>query len=195
MGRYKQYKLILKDLPAGKTVYEYDLDDSFFKLINDDESEVKKGKLKVAVSVTRTVAAFDVLFDINGVIHTPCDRCLDNVSLDVDTKQKLVVKFGAEYSEESDEIIIVPENEGEINVAWFIYEFIILCLPLKKVHAPGECNKVVSKKLKQHRSVSPDDDDADGDVDFDNADDMEMEEVDEGRNDSRWDTLKDFEID
>ena len=189
MGKYSNYKLILKDLEVGSTNYSYELDNLYFKLINDEESDVKRGKLTVDVKVTRSATAFEIIFKITGAVQVPCDRCLDDVSMEVDTNNKLIVKFGAEYSEESDEIVIIPEEEGEINIAWFIYEFITLSLPMKHVHPSGQCNKLVSAKLKKHKAtLSNEDEDGDDDYD-DELDDSD----DEGGNDSRWDALKDLE--
>ena len=107
--------------------------------------------------------------------------------MDVDTKNKLIVKFGAEYSEESDEIVIIPEADGEINIAWFLYEFIVLSLPTKKVHPPGTCNKAMSSKLNKHRAKSTDDDPEDEEV--------ELEDDDSSFSDPRWDGLKDAVVD
>ena len=61
-----------------------------------------------------------------------------------------MVKFGHEYAEEGDNLIVIPEEEGEINVAWFMYEFIALSVPMKHVHAPGKCNKAMTGKLNKH---------------------------------------------
>lgn len=185
MGKYSDYKLVLRDLPIGKTTYKYDIEDSFFKLINDEESDVKRGKLVVDILVTRSSTAFDIVFSIQGTVFIPCDRCLDDVLMDVDTKQRLIVKFGKEYSEESDEIIIIPESEGEINVAWFIYEFIVLSLPAKRVHPAGQCNKEVTQKLKKHRAIIAEEED--DFEDFDGDDDNEQD------TDPRWDALKGLE--
>ena len=33
----------------------------------------------------------------------------------------------------------IPEEEGEINIAWFLYEFVVLDIPIKHVHEPGKC--------------------------------------------------------
>lgn len=192
MGKYSKYKLILKDLPTGKSQFEYELSDDFFKLINDEESDVKRGKLTASVEVVRSAKGFDLKFNVQGNIFVPCDRCLDDVDMSVDTQQKLVVKFGKEYSEESDEIVVVPEDEGEINIAWFLYEFIVLSLPAKRVHPAGSCNKVVAQKLRKHKAIDPQDDDNDDD-DNDFAD-MEEGEDERGGNDPRWDALKDLEI-
>ena len=67
----------------------------------------------------------------------------------VKSTDSLVVKFGAEYAEEADNLVIVPEDEGFINVAWFMYEFVALAIPMKHVHAPGECNEADESSLEE----------------------------------------------
>ena len=101
---------------------------------------------------------FEMNFQIQGVVLVPCDRCLDDVEIPIDTQNRLVVKFGKEYTEESDEVVVVPEDEGAINLAWFLYEFIALAIPMKHVHAPGKCNKTMSSKLRKHTTRSLDND-------------------------------------
>lgn len=193
MGKYSNYRVILKDLPMGKSANNYDLTDEFFKLIDDEESDVKRGKIAVKLNITRSEKSFELLFDLQGAVYIPCDRCLDDVSMDVVANQKLVVKFGKEYSEESDEIVIVPEEDGDINVAWFLYEFIILSLPAKRVHPAGECNKVTTQKLKKHRAVDLNDVDGDDDLDFGDDDDVDVQATKDV--DPRWDALKNLEMD
>ncbi|MDR1881415.1 MAG: DUF177 domain-containing protein [Prevotella sp.] len=189
MGKFSLYNIPLRGLPEGEREFKYDLDKSFFALIDDGTVDVKKGDLKVAVSLKKTSVAFELSFDINGAVQTPCDRCLDDISIDVATRNRLIVKFGKEYSEESDEIVIIPEEDGEINIAWFLYEFIILSLPAKKVHPPGTCNKAMSSRLNKHKAKSMDD--TDDDVD----DDMSLDDSDLSLDDSRWDALGDVAVD
>jgi uncharacterized metal-binding protein YceD (DUF177 family) len=184
VAKFSLYNISLKNLSEGAHTFEYELDRKFFDAI--DSEEVRKGDVKVTVSVRKTSSTFEFNFDLKGVIRVPCTRCLDDMSLDVDTRSRLIVKFGKEYSEESDEIVIIPEEEGEINIAWFLYEFIALTIPIKHVHPAGECNRVVSSKLRKHRAVSTDDADDDGDV----ADDDFPEEEESQDNDPRWDALK-----
>lgn len=193
MGKFSLYNIPLRGLSEGKHEFEYNLDDKFFSLIDDGAADVKKGAIRVIVSLKKTSTTFELNFDIKGNVRVPCDRCLDDIGIDVDTKNKLVVKFGKEYSEESDEIVIIPEDDGAINIAWFLYEFIVLSLPAKKVHAPGTCNKMMSSKLNKHRVRSNDDDeddDNDGDDDNDNSTDENS-----SFSDPRWDSLKDISID
>lgn len=193
MAKFSLYNIPLKNLSPGVHTYEYELDRKFFESIDGDE--VKKGDVNVTLNVRKTSSSFELNFDIEGVIKIPCTRCLDDMKLDVDTESRLIVKFGSEYSEESDEIVVVPESEGEINIAWFLYEFIALTIPIKHVHPAGECNRVVSSKFKKHRAVSADDEqDEDDDLIADDSESQE-EEDDTQQNDSRWDALRGLELD
>ena len=84
---------------------------------------------------------FEMNFQIEGVVVVPCDRCLDDMEIPIDTHNRLVVKFGKEYAEESDEVVVIPEEEGAINLAWFLYEFIALAVTHEDVHRRDKCNK------------------------------------------------------
>ena len=103
-------------------------------------------------------------------------------------KEKLQVKFGDKFSEE-DEIVIVPETEGAINIAWFLYEFIVLNIPIKHVHAPGECNKTMATKLKKHITRQKDDDEDGVSTLFEDDADDDFS-VEETQTDPRWDGLQ-----
>ena len=87
----------------------------------------------------------------------------------------LVVKFGTEYNDDNEEMIIIPHEYFEINVSQFIYELIILSVPIKKVHPDvlnGTMNSEALNKLKE----------------------LEVKENNSSRNedkiDPRWDKLK-----
>ena len=187
MGKFDLYKIPLKSLSEGTQKYEYQLDDQFFR--NIDSPEVQKGKVNVILTVKKSVNTFELNFEIEGVIQIPCDRCLDYMDQPVSTHERIFVKFGKEYSEENDDIVIIPETEGEINVAWFLYEFIALTIPLKHVHPAGKCNKTMSSKLKKHttRSVDDEEDEEDGDSLFEEG---EEDIPDDDKTDPRWDELK-----
>ncbi len=187
MGKFKLYNIDLKNLTPGVHEFEYLLENKFF--VDIDGDEVRKGKVNVTLSVKRSAYMFDMNFQLEGVVMVPCDRCLDDMEIPVNTRNRLVVKFGKEYAEENDEIVIVPEEEGAINIAWFLYEFIALAIPMKHVHAPGKCNKTMSSKLKKHTAKSMDDDDDDLYENELEADDLSLDD-EPTATDPRWDGLK-----
>ena len=184
MGKFELYTIDLKNLTPGTHDFEYLLENKFF--VDIDGNEVHKGHVHVQLTVKKSSMAFELNFQIAGMVIVLCDRCLDDMELPIETQDKLIVKFGKEYAEESDEIVIVPEEEGTINVAWFMYEFIALAIPIKHVHAAGKCNKAMAAKLRKHTARSLDD--------LEEPLDEEQEEVsgeqDAGASDPRWDALK-----
>lgn len=181
MSKFGLYNVVLKDLNNEPRVSEYLLDNDYFKKI--DSPEVQKGSVNAIVTARKKNQAFEIDFVLEGTVLIPCDRCLDEMEQSISYKEKLLVKFGDKFSEE-DEIVIVPEMEGAINVAWFLYEFILLNIPLKHVHAPGECNKTMVTKLKRHITRSKDDDDPDIEVEDDDL------EIDDSPMDPRWEGLQ-----
>ena len=188
MGKFDLYKVPLKAIAEGTHLFEYNLDNDYFKKI--DSLEVQKGKVKASVKLKKAAAAYELNFQLGGVVSIPCDRCLDNMEQEIAYNGRLIVKFGNDFSQESDEIIVIPEAEGEINIAWFLYEFIVLSIPVKHVHPSGGCNKLMSGKLKKHLTHKvADEDDYDFD-DFDASDDIELSEETEKDIDPRWDKLK-----
>lgn len=187
MGKFELYNIDLKNLSPGKHEYSYFLDNKFF--IDIDGTEVQKGRVKVDLTVKSSNTIFEMTFKIEGVAIVPCDRCLDDMEIPIETQNRLVVKLGDTYAEESDEIVVIPYEEGAINLAWFIYEFIALAIPMKHVHAPGKCNKSMSSKLKKHTARnSADDEDLNEEM---GDDDLTMDGDDDTDSiDPRWDALK-----
>ncbi|NDW19880.1 DUF177 domain-containing protein [Dysgonomonas sp. 216] len=192
MGKFSLYKIPLRGLSDGIHEFEYKLSNEFFKLVADADADLQKGKVEVKLLVNRKSNMFELNFALAGEVFVPCDRCLDDVIIEVASDNKLIVKFGKEYSEESDEIVIIPEDDGEINIAWFLYEFVSLSIPMKHVHPPGKCNKMMSSKLNKHKAVSVEDDDDSDDSDMD--EDIAVDDVDAEVSDPRWNKLKDLNI-
>ena len=76
----------------------------------------------------------------------------EDMEYPVEGDERLIVKFGQEWKEETEEILIIPEKENMINIAEFIYEYIMLLLPYQKFHPEDTegCNPEMVKKLSEH---------------------------------------------
>ena len=154
MNFLKQYSIQFASLKPGNYTFEFVANDKFFE--NFDESEVKKGHVKISADLERQARMLIFNFRIIGEVKLICDRCLDEYDQPVQSEERLIVKLGNEKKEETEEIIIIPEADHSISLAQYFYEFIHLALPVKKVHpvdSKGKslCNKEVIKKLKEHQ--------------------------------------------
>ena len=70
-------------------------------------------------------------------------QILGELKIPVETDERIFVKFGNAYSEESDELIIIPDSDGKYNIAWLMYEFIEMTLPMSRTHADGGCDEAM----------------------------------------------------
>ena len=173
MNSLESLKIDLKGLKDEETSLEFTLDDTYLKAL--DGADVKKGSLHVSVSIRKATGFFEFNFHTDGEIVIPCDRCLDDMTLPVDTDNCLIVKLGSVYSEE-DDVIVVPENEGILDMAWLIYEFVALVIPIRHVHAPGKCNPAMTQALEELSSDRSSDEESNQPID------------------PRWAKLKDLNI-
>ena len=146
MCSLEQFKIDLKNQKDEVRTLDFDLDNQFFSAL--DGSEVKQGALHVSVSIRKMTGFYELLFHTEGTVTVTCDRCLDDMPQPIEADNRLVVKLGAAYSEE-DDVITVSEDEGILDTAWLIYEFIVLAIPIKHVHAPGKCNPAMSQVLEE----------------------------------------------
>ena len=174
-------------MQSDSAEYEFALDNLYFSHI--DAPEIQKGKVNVTLTVKRSTHAFDFNFQTDGMVWVPCDRCLDEMELPVSSTDKLTVKFGQAYAEDNDNVVIIPEEDNYINVAWFIYEFIALTIPMKHVHAPGKCNKAMTSKLNKHLRTNNNDSDDDDSI-YESEEELVVEESVEEQIDPRWNELK-----
>ena len=92
MGRFDKYNVNLKGLKTSALEMEFDLDNAFFADI--DGEDFQKGTVKAVVTVKKNREIFDFSFALNGTVVVPCDRCLDDLEIEVATENTLRVKFG-----------------------------------------------------------------------------------------------------
>ena len=140
----ENYKIDLKGMTDSEVIREFDLTDDFFGAL--DGSMLEHGALHVSVSIRKMAGFFELLFHTEGSVTVSCDRCLDDMEQPIEADNRLMVKLGDTYSE-NDDTVTIDENEGILDMSWFIYEFIMLAIPIKHVHAPGKCNSAMTQKL------------------------------------------------
>jgi len=132
MKALRKYDIDIFNLNNGVHDYEYEIDSSFFESFED--SYIQKGNLKVKLALNKSETLLQSSFNIEGVVELICDRSLETFDYEINTNNNLIFKYGQEYIELTDEIITIPQNAQKINVAQYIYEFIGLAVPMKKLH-------------------------------------------------------------
>ena len=151
MTASKEYIIQLAGLSEKEHLFEFNIDDTFFK--NFEYSEIEKGKLKVKLNLLNQGTMMVLNFTISGTVREHCDRCAEEFDLPIEGKNQLIIKVGLKEAadETNDDIINIEGNEQKIDLSQFIYEYITLALPSKRAHPlKSDCNKEVLKKLNIH---------------------------------------------
>jgi uncharacterized metal-binding protein YceD (DUF177 family) len=155
------YKIPLSGLKEGLHEFDFEIDRKFFEKI--EESEVKEGKLLADVTVEKRSTHADLSVRINGTVEVSCDRCLDTFDYPVSTENRILVKFATNSEEIDPDILYLPPGENELDLQQQFYEFIMLALPIRKIHPDDSegnstCNPAMLKKLDDLRAEEPEND-------------------------------------
>lgn len=146
MKREQDYIIPFKGLSLGEHQFKFEIDNKFFESFEYFETE--RGNLIVDLILIKESALLDLNFFIKGNIDLRCDRCLGMFTIPVEGSFKLIIKFGEKYLEESEEVIVLPLSEHSLDISQYLFEFINLMLPIKRVHADeSDCDPEMLKKL------------------------------------------------
>lgn len=194
MGKFSAFTLQLKTLPEGVHEYAYHLDKQFF--VNMESTDIHDADLDVKLTVTHKHDLYNLAFHVTGTVTLICDRCLDDLIQPIDATYEVNVKFGDDYSE-TDDLLVIPENDPTLNVSYMIFDTASLAIPIKHVHPMGKCNRAMSALLRKHRATKVDDEDAElaenliDEMDsMDSAPDGDGAPSEAPTTDPRWDALK-----
>ena len=176
MKNLSDFNIKFEGLKQGTHFFEFDVDNVFFEEF--DCFEYKDATIAVGLELEKQSTIMVLTFDFLGTITVACDRCLDDVEVEISGEEKLIVKFGNEEYDETEEILMLPIHEFELNVAKHIYEFMNVNMPQKRIHSEGLCNSTVIEKLNSVASAA-------------NEIESENNEIDV---DPRWASLQDIKL-
>lgn len=146
MNNLKKFIIQFRGLGVEIHQFKFKVNESFFEAFN--YSELKAGDVSVNLSMEKQETMLVLGFSLKGSVKVLCDRCLDEFDFAIDSSERLIVQFGESYQELSDEIVVIPENAYEIDLAPYIYEFINLSLPIQKIHPnDSEGNSLCKKEI------------------------------------------------
>lgn len=150
MKDLKEFNIQFVGLKEGKHLFEYAISNTFFTFFNFDEFE--SADIQVTLEFIKKSTLFELVFNTKGTVEIPCDVTNELYNQEITAQLPLVVKFGPEYNDDNEEILILPHEAYQFNVAQFIYEMIVLAVPNKRVHPKvldGTMESEALEKLKE----------------------------------------------
>lgn len=137
MKHNREFEIAWQGLKPGVHTFQYDLDDRFMDE-RQAERDFKALDAQVTLTFDKKNSFFICHFDIDGSITVPCDRCGDDFKMRLWDEFDLVIKLtgGDETHENEDDadVVFIPRSETVIDISNWLYEFVMLSIPLQRVH-------------------------------------------------------------
>ncbi|WP_458628318.1 YceD family protein [Winogradskyella sp. PC D3.3] len=156
MKALKSYTIPFVGLKEGMHHFDFQIDNAFFEHFEYDEFNAVDVNIDLEFDKKSTL--LELHFSAEGTINLNCDITNEPYNQAISDDFKLVVKFGNEYNDDNEDILIIPHGEYEINVAQYIYELIILAVPIKRIHPGIEDGTLESDILSKLEELRPSED-------------------------------------
>ncbi len=172
MEKKNEFLIPVSGLALGSHSYQFEINDGFFA--EREYSEIQQGKVVVSLDIDRQETLMVLHFGIEGTVRVACDRCADEFDLPIRDEREFFLKLGTENAQESDDVEVVQAEQADYDISSLVYEFIILAVPMHRVHPEGQCNPEVMAMLTAEAPVE--------------------EAQEENEMDPRWAALKDIKL-
>ncbi len=159
----EEFLLRINGLANGTHCVSIKCDKTFFDIAQMEE--LHDGDLDLQITMEIQDKNVQIRFDFKGYVVAACDRCLDDVRVPMDFSEHLVVKLvenpAAFENQEDDNLWIIGEKEPMIDIFHFVYESILLAMPMRIVHPDDEngnstCNPEILGKLNELKAKDDD---------------------------------------
>lgn len=151
MDPFVLFSLPIQGIKNGTHHYRFSIDKKF--LSHFEGSPVEEGVIDFDVELDKRSDMMLFDFVVSGYVGSVCDRCTANIHLPLNDERHLIVKYGEAEGETEDEVVFISREASEFNLAKYLYEFMVLALPITNTYdcendPKPPCNFEVLKFLK-----------------------------------------------
>jgi len=135
MSSRREFEIAFVGLKPGVHEFSYVVDDRFFEEYN--EQDFRKAEAVVKLKLEKSTGFMILRFEIGGKAEVTCDRCNNDLPLQLFDEFTVTVKMTDEpevmnEQEEDPDVHYISRGESHLNVKNWIYEFVNLSIPMQK---------------------------------------------------------------
>lgn len=157
MANKREFEIAFVGLKPGVHEYNYELSKKFFA--EKGGTDFSNCEAKVKLLLDKKSSFMLLKFEVSGKADVVCDRCSNNFTKDLWEDFNMMVKLvenpdEMNESEEDPDVFYIAKTESHLDIANWLYEFVILSIPNQLMCSEEEmggpqCNKEVLEKLKK----------------------------------------------
>ncbi len=154
--KLKAFNIAFAGLKQGKHEFQFELDNEFFESFGYEDFNT--AAVVVDVELDKRSTLMDLILKGSGSVNVNCDVTDEPFDMTVDASIAIVVKFGDEFNDENEDLLILPHGDYQMNIAQYLYEMTVLSIPYKKIHPgieDGTLKSDVLDKLEELKPSSP----------------------------------------
>ncbi|MDP5230135.1 MAG: DUF177 domain-containing protein [Cellulophaga sp.] len=172
MKKHREFMIPFSGLKIGTHEFDFKVNNTFFESF--EYNEFNDAAIKLVVDLNKSSTMLELVMTAKGTVNVYCDVTNEAYDQPIKATLKLVVKFGDEFNNDNDEILILPHGDFQVDISQYVYEMIVLAVPLKKVHPGIEDGTLESETLDKLEELHP----------------KEIKVTKDKETDPRWDSLK-----
>jgi uncharacterized metal-binding protein YceD (DUF177 family) len=135
MNYRREFEIAFVGLKPGIHEYEYEITDRFFEEFQ--QQDFFNCKATVRLTLDKKTGFMLLKFEMGGSLEVICDRCSNNLPLELWDDFNITVKMVDEpelmnNQEVDPDVYYISNGESHIDVANWIYEFINLSIPMQR---------------------------------------------------------------
>lgn len=157
MGHRREFEIAFVGLKPGIHEFGYEITDKFFDEFQ--QQDFRNCKANIKLTLDKKNGFMLLKFELGGKLEVTCDRCNNNLPIDLWDEFNIIVKMVEEpelmnEQEDDPDVYYISRGESHLSLENWIYEFINLSIPMQKVcnyeNMDGPyCNKEVREVLKK----------------------------------------------
>lgn len=155
MDALQEHTIAFSGLKDGEHTFQFQLEQSFFDASGEEEWD--GGNVTVDVTLDKSSSLLVTKIRAYGPVKLHCDRCDGPLDFMVEGEQRQIFSLHAQEDMDDDELVSLDDSAHSINLTHYIFECLRLALPIRHVHAPGQCDpeveKVLSKLVVEHEPI------------------------------------------
>ena len=162
MGNRREYDIAFVGLKPGLHEYNFGVDDKFFQEYK--QADFTGCHANIKLTLEKNTSFMMLKFEVGGNVDVVCDRCGNNLGMDLWDEFNMVVKLvenpdEMNATEEDPDVYYISRTESHLRVADWIFEFVTLSIPMQRSCKEEEiggpqCNKEVLEMLKKMEDVN-----------------------------------------
>ena len=157
MGNRREFEIAFVGLKPGIHEFKYEVDNRFFA--NYSQADFSNCQASIICKLEKSTSFMMLKFEVGGSVDVICDRCGNNLNMDLWDEFNMVIKQvenpdEMNENEDDPDIFYISRTESHLNLSGWIYEFVLLSIPIQRMCSEQEmggpqCNKEILAMLKK----------------------------------------------